>query len=405
MKTRSQYLSRALLTAGALTLMATSGAFASTPPCTTITNTARLTYSVGGTAQPFIDSASNASNTFNVGVKVLLTVTTTDGGNVTVIPGATPAVLTFTVQNNGNAVHDYALAFAAAANGTASPFGGGNDSFDGTTIQVFVESGATIGYQPLQDTATTIDNLAGDGATRTVYVVYTPNDLTAANGSISVYYLKATTQWADGSAISETPTGSPIAPTAAQQSTCDGVKLIDIVFGDTAGPFPGAPPVNDVARDGEHSDDSAFIVSSANIGVTKGFTVISDPVNLAVNPKAIPGAVVRYSIAIANTGTAAATLSTISDLLANTLQIIPAGATWAVTPVVGTSRTVNSGTLTADTADGNGDGLGHSNTAAVGGTVTATMATILVADVPQSYAAGELKAGETLTLTFDATVQ
>jgi len=403
MKASRQYLSRALLTAGAIALMTASGAFASTAPCTTITNTATVAYSVGGAAQAPVTSASGAGNTFNVGVKVLLTVTTTDGGNVSVIPGATPAVLTFTVQNNGNAVHDYALNFTAAATGTASPHGGGNDSFDGTTLAVRVESGATVGYQPAEDIATTIDNLAGDGVgTKTVYVVYTPNDLTAANGSIAVYYLKATTQWADGSAISETATGSPIAPTAAQQSTCDGVKLIDIVFGDGVGPFPGAPPVNDIARDGEHSDDSAFIVSSANIGVTKGFTVISDPVNLAVNPKAIPGAVVRYSIAIANTGAAPALLSTISDALAGTLQIIPAGATWAVPA---STRTVKSGTLTADTADGNGDGLGHTNTALVGGTVTATMTAILAADVPNSYLAGELKAGETVTVTFDATVQ
>lgn len=406
MKTNRQYLSRALLTAGALTLMSASATFASTAPCTTITNTATLAYSVGGTAQPNITSASNAANQFNVGVKVLLTVTTTDGNNVTVIPGATPAVLTFTVQNNGNAVHDYALAFAAATTGTASPVGPGNDSFDGTTIAVRVENGLQAGYQASganQDTASFIDDLAGDGATRTVYVVYTPNDLTAASGSIAVYYLKATTQWADSSLISETPTGFPVSPIAAQQSTCNGGTPIDVVFGDGTGPFTdGVLANNDIARDSEHSDDSAFIVSSALIGVTKGVTVISDPFNGVTDPKAIPGAVVRYSIAIVNSGTASASLSTISDALAATLQIVSAAnnATWAVS---GSTRATSSGTLTADAVAA--DGLVHSAPASPGGTVTATMTTILAADVPNSYAAGELKNNETLTFTFDATVQ
>jgi len=396
MKTRGPYLSRALLTAGAFALMTASGAFASTPPCTTITNTATVAYSVGGANQTPVTSASDAANTFNVGVKVLLTVTTTDGNNVSVIPGATPAVLTFTVQNNGNAVHDYALAFAAATPGTPSPVGPGNDSFDGTTLAVYVESGALAGYQPLQDIATKIEDLAGDGATKTVYVVYTPTDLTAANGSIAVYYAKATTQWADGTAITQ---GSAT-PTNAQQATCNGAKLIDVVFGDGTGPFPSPA---DAARDGVHSDDSAFIVSSASIGVLKSYSVVSDPINGAVpGAKAIPGAVISYSIAIKNTGGSSALLTTISDTLQATNLAIDAtagAASWTVTGSTRGASTV-SGTLTADS--NNADGLVHDGSA-TGGLLTATMTTILAADT--GYAAGELKTGETVTVTFLATVQ
>lgn len=43
----------------------------------------------------------------------------------------------------------------------------------------------------------------------------------------------------------------------------------------------------------------------AALSVTKVSTLISDPVNLGTNPKAIPGAVVEYLITVANNGTAA----------------------------------------------------------------------------------------------------
>lgn len=42
-----------------------------------------------------------------------------------------------------------------------------------------------------------------------------------------------------------------------------------------------------------------------NLSITKASAVISDPVNLTNNPKAIPGALVEYLIAIANTGSVA----------------------------------------------------------------------------------------------------
>jgi uncharacterized repeat protein (TIGR01451 family) len=43
----------------------------------------------------------------------------------------------------------------------------------------------------------------------------------------------------------------------------------------------------------------------ADLSVTKVSTLISDPVNLGTNPKAIPGALVEYLISVANNGTAA----------------------------------------------------------------------------------------------------
>lgn len=390
MKSRNRLM--LLLFVGVLAGMTPQWAMASTAPCTQISNTATVAYKVGAVDQTPVTSA--AAN-FYVGVKVIVTVTTQDGSNKSATPGTTPAVLEFNIANSGNAVQDYTLATEAAASGAASPHGGGNDSFDGTTIGVYVESGANAGYQAGEDTGTSIDNLAADTGQKTVYIIYTPSDLAAANGALAVYYLKATSKWANGDNI----TSGSGTPSAAQAGgACDGTRTVDVVYGDADG-----PSASEGSRDGVHSDDSAYIVSNATIGVSKSYSVVSDPINGTSSPKAIPGAVVRYSIAIANTGGASAILSTISDVLNANLQVVSTAnnATWSV---AASTRGIASGTLTADTNAG--DGLAHSAPTNPAGTLTATLTTILVSQVgPPAYAAGELKAGETVTLSFDATIQ
>jgi uncharacterized repeat protein (TIGR01451 family) len=49
--------------------------------------------------------------------------------------------------------------------------------------------------------------------------------------------------------------------------------------------------------------------------LTKTSVVISDPINGTTNPKAIPGAVVEYTIRLVNTGSASATNVTVTDTL------------------------------------------------------------------------------------------
>jgi uncharacterized repeat protein (TIGR01451 family) len=51
--------------------------------------------------------------------------------------------------------------------------------------------------------------------------------------------------------------------------------------------------------------------STATLTVVKTSTIVSDPINGTTNPKAIPGAVVRYTVTITNTGTAAVDASTV----------------------------------------------------------------------------------------------
>lgn len=399
MKTRlPRGLSTMFLIGATLVMAPFSAMAASTPPCTAIDNTATVTYAVGGETQPTVAGSTGA---FNVGVKVMVAVAGQNGDEVTVIRSLTTKyALKFNVTNNGSAVQDYDLVAEPAATGAASSHGGANDSFDGTNIAIYLDDGDGIFNGTDTDiTATPIlENVPADGvagSTKTVFIVYSPTDLTAANLATAVYYLKATSKWADSTAI----TYADGTPSAAQAGgACDGTRTISVVAGDLLGPATG-----DTLNDGEASGIEAYQVTSAGIGVTKSRSPIWDPINLAVSPKFIPGAIVRYSVAIANaTGANAAVLSTIVDNLDSNLQIVStaANATWAVT---GSARGTTSGTLTADAI--NGDGLAHTNPAAVAGTLTATLTTILAADAGNGYVAGELKADETVTVTFDATVQ
>ncbi len=50
-----------------------------------------------------------------------------------------------------------------------------------------------------------------------------------------------------------------------------------------------------------HTTNTNMIVGTANITISKNSVVLSDPVN-ATNPKAIPGAIVEYTVAVGNTG-------------------------------------------------------------------------------------------------------
>ncbi len=313
MKTKTATRIMLMLMIMALAVMVPQFADASTAPCTTITNTANVDYTVGGVGQDDIDSAPV---TFDVGVKVIVTVVSNDGDNISVVPGTTKAALKFTVTNSGNAVHDYDLTAIAFASGTNRH--GDTDTFDGTDIKIYDDGGGTAGSFDATDvdiTATGLNNVAIDGTDpRIVYIVYNPTDLSEDDLEIAAYHLLAVSKWADDSAITY-PTDSPTLLEAG--GTCDGLTSIDIVRGDPAGTASG-----DTAGDGDDSDNSGFIVSSATIGIVKSQDVIWDPVNFATGSKYIPGAIVEYTVVVSNTGGADAVLTDIVDVVQSELTLI-----------------------------------------------------------------------------------
>lgn len=273
-------------------LLASAPAFAAgTLAGTNIINNVTVDFQVGGVAQ----SQRTASDTFTVDRRVNLTVAEVGSVTTTVVPGQANASVAFLVTNTSNAPLDLGLTASQIVGGTASH--GGTDTFDVTAFSMFRDVNANNAFDAGTDTAITfIDELAADASMTILLVGSVP--LTETNGEVAGVRLLATAR--------EPGVGGTQGAVVTQTAGANTAG-VDTVFGDTAGVG------TDVARDGTHSDDDDFTVVTATLGVTKTSRVISDPLNLTVNPKMIPGAVIEYCIAVANTGGAAASSVAIND--------------------------------------------------------------------------------------------
>ena len=268
-----------------------------------VDNRATVEYAVGATTQPVIESSPAGNTTtgagngldtsFLVDNRVDLTVAELSGGYTAVASGGTSEVLVYTVANTGNTVQDFSLAATDLAGGL-DPFGG-TDNFDAAAIGIFVDAN-NDGLYDAGDTATYIDELAADDDVE-VFVVR--NIGVRANGDISAVILTA--QVAQGGVA--TTQGADILTDDAAAADLPGT--VQIVFGD------GASDGGDVIRNGRFGDTDAYRVGAAQITVAKSSAVISDPINLGVNPKAIPGAVVEYTVTISNDAAASATATNV----------------------------------------------------------------------------------------------
>jgi len=291
---------------------------AGTAASTQINNRATVSYQVSGVSQTPIESsptgnstpgANNGANTqFVVDRKIDLVVQEVGAAVTAVTPGAVNQVTTFFLRNDGNDTQGFTLAGTNQANGSTVAFSAIVDAFDSTNVRVFVESTACTGvgqaglsYVAASDTATTIPTLAAD-ACAFVYVV-SDTPISATNGQGSVVRLTATAR---------VPT---TLAALTQTAGAETATVVDVVFADTA-------TGGQTARDAAAFADDIYVISAAALSVAKTSTVISDPFNLLVNPKAIPGATVEYAITLTNTGAQPASVVTITDP-------IPANTTFA----------------------------------------------------------------------------
>lgn len=303
-------LSALLLSIAFAALTAQAALAVGTPACTSIANTATVSYKVGTEDQTPVDGVATP---FIVGNKIIPVVAVQDASpGVRAIQGATDIVLEFTVTNDGNKVQDYALSTVNLATGQTA-WAGITDEVNAGAATAYVESGANAGYQAAEDTALFIDELAPN-ATKTVYVVVAgPVPTTTSNNENALYALIATTH-RGGTA------GGAIGALVVNGET--GTCGEDTVFADLAtstGP-------NDDDLDGKDSDRSGLYVSaSATVEVSKSSVVYSDPVNgIGAGAKAIPGAIVTYTITITNPAASTATVSgvSIADNLNNEIAVI-----------------------------------------------------------------------------------
>ncbi len=291
----------------------------------TIISIATVNYAIGG-----VSGTDNASASFVEDRRVNFLVTEFNGGSaVPVISDMNNAVMQFSVTNTGNTVHDFLL---TAANTSPNPFLTPVDNFDplAGTMQVFVESGITPGYQLAEDTTVFIDELAVN-ASRVVYVVV---DLpTQAIGDVAAVALIAQvaeggTASVEGAAINADSNGniSPAGlfsngstnmPVGIPNTVSDSPITMETVFNDPAGLNPediSTDGVQDMAANGQHSDASAYQVMSP-VNILKTVTVI-DTVG-GTDPH--PGATLRYRLEVSVSGNTQVDNLVISDLVpANT---------------------------------------------------------------------------------------
>ena len=448
LKSKSPSKLAALMVSAAVFGLASQSAAALTASGTAISNTASLTYNVGGSAQTPIASSplgnsiagtAGAPTSFLVDKKVDFTVT--GGAIVNVQPnqagvvGTTPiaansnTVLTYTISNIGNDPQGFILTA-----GNASPVDP-TDVFDPTLFQTFVDTNNN-GVYDTGDTGTSIATLA-PGASVKVFILSTipANSILAAplvNGNQALVTLTA--QAADtagvlvaGSTVAGSTNGVALVATAAAAgSNATGglnVGTVDIVFAEVANAGLGlANPANN----GIAAANDTYNIQTASLTVTKLSSVVCDPVTGNVAPNNIPGAAIQWAITISNAvGSLPANLAlpnAISDILdVNTTfdpnKVTGAAAapfclgTTAFNAINGLGFTLGTAAPAAGAAPATVapagalllNGAAVTAAPAAGGTVTVDFATLLPAGVGRATA-GDLNAGEFITVYFNVFV-
>jgi uncharacterized repeat protein (TIGR01451 family) len=302
-----------------------------------ITNTASVNYSVSGVPQTVINSSPTGNSTpgsgngaptsFVVDKKIIFVAEETNGAATVTSPGLTQVVTTFRVTNTSNGVQDFRI----AADNTQPPaiIFGRTDSFDMSNFSLHISTAActttmtTPAYVGgVSEPAVTFIPALGEDACKYVFVVSdTPVSPTAANGLASTIRL----------VVSATTTGSSGGTLEVETAAVDNPAVVDVVFAET-GTLNGNVVENGVSM----AFDQYFV---GTLTVTKTAAVISDGFSAAGQAKAIPGAIVEYTISVQNNG-----LVTTGALLT---EVVPPNTTYVAgsTTLNGVARADVSGTM------------------------------------------------------------
>jgi uncharacterized repeat protein (TIGR01451 family) len=247
---------------------------------TAISNSVTATYTIGVSAPQTI----TASVTFLV--DNVVNVTVVKNGDAEVLPGSTDQVLVFALRNDGNTTQRYALS-AVNESGIVMD-----------NVRIYLDNGDTPGSFDANDTlytdAATFGDVPADTTLSLLIVADTP--AAATSGQTSSYNLVATT-------VDATTT------TVTQQMAGPNTAGVDVVFADLAG--TGA---TDTARNGQHSALGAYTVGEPlALDIAKSAVISEDPQNGAINPVALPGATLAYTLEVTVTGSGTAANVVVTD--------------------------------------------------------------------------------------------
>lgn len=336
---------------------------AGTQAGSTIVNDALVDYSVGSVPQDRV-SASETGSAATFVVDRVLDVNVSRSGALKTGAGQ-DAYLAFDVTNESNDDLDVLLRAAQVADGSEDLGGLGTTSTAATVVDMCIDNTAGAAAElGICGTPGDID-LTPTSSDAAVFVLSSSNtdpgasvrvlvqlDLgAAANDDFATFALAAALSGATAGASDvgdriNADTNGRVSPDSAAPTALDEVDdpaVVQDVFGDDTGSDlvafdDGAiSAASDPSGDfnGQHAARDQIQVATATLAVTKASRVIYDPINgmrfdvasttldgrevpvltgdSGSNPKAIPGAIVEYTITVSNGGTATATDVTIVD--------------------------------------------------------------------------------------------
>lgn len=278
---------------------------------TGVSNTASLTYQVTGTGTGTSTTINGTSNTveFVVDRKVIFSVTDNQTSTDPVVVNAGDnAVTIYTIQNDSNAPISFKL--PVPPTGTTYSYVDPTDASNTITVGngdpaaiIPLAVGNATSPVTVDVTVTlTVPNDAESGDK-----IFTPLNITAVEPADSVLI-------DNGKDASGVTAGKQIVATKSSEAWDE-----DVIQTITIGDLLNADGVSV-----ELNNTQEFVVAASDIDLVKSVAILSDPVNGTTKPKAIPGAVVEYTLTIYNLGAVAASGITLTDTVPSVFNVADA---------------------------------------------------------------------------------
>ena len=261
-----------------------------------VSNQASVDYDVNGLDQTDILSTDAGSppgtgdaTTFVVDRRVDFTIVEIGGAHTEVQPGDVDAFAEFQLTNNGNAVMDFSLSLVDLTSADPQVHGQTDTDDVMSNFDIRVANGDGAAGVPVAGDLTFVDEL-GEGETVVIYV-FADAGATLPNDAYDNFTLNATA--ADDANVAATV--GTLDALLTESAGPDNPAVIESVFANVSG-ADGSGNATEGADDGFH-------VNSAQLVITKSAAVISDPFG---SGKAVPDAVIEYTVTLDNTTGAAA---------------------------------------------------------------------------------------------------